>query len=97
MFVSRIAKSCTTMKVRLQDRSWIRAGIFKQSMGARNRVGIGLSYRLARLHRLAESIPGLLKCLKIRALDSLLGFTNTAIGTEKNVPENLYLYVQRVV
>ncbi len=27
-----------------------RAGIFKQSMGARNRVGIGLSYRPARLH-----------------------------------------------
>ncbi len=32
------------------------AGIFKQSMGARNRVGIGLSYRLARLHVLAELI-----------------------------------------
>ncbi len=34
-----------------------RAGIFKQSMGARNRVGIGLSYRPAGLHRLAEFIP----------------------------------------
>ncbi len=34
-----------------------RAGIFKQSMGARNRVGIELSYRPARLHRLAEFIP----------------------------------------
>jgi hypothetical protein len=34
-----------------------RAGIFKQSMGARNRVGIGLSYRPARLRRLAELIP----------------------------------------
>jgi hypothetical protein len=33
------------------------AGIFKQSMGARNRVGIGLSYRPARLHTLAELIP----------------------------------------
>jgi hypothetical protein len=33
-----------------------RAGIFRQSMGARNRVGRGLSYRPARLHRLAESI-----------------------------------------
>ncbi len=33
------------------------AGISKQSKGARNRVGIGLSYRLARLHRLAELIP----------------------------------------
>jgi hypothetical protein len=29
------------------------AGIFKQSMGARNRVGIELSYRSARLYRLA--------------------------------------------
>jgi hypothetical protein len=44
-------------------------------MGARNRVGIGLLYRPARLHRLAELIPGnpgLLKSLKIRALECLL-------------------------
>jgi hypothetical protein len=34
-----------------------RAGIFKKSMGARNRGGIGLSYRPVRLHRLAEFIP----------------------------------------
>ncbi len=33
------------------------AGIFKQSMGARNRVGIGLSYRPARLQSLAELVP----------------------------------------
>jgi len=33
------------------------AGIFKQSMGARNRVEIGFSYRPARLRRLAELIP----------------------------------------
>ncbi len=39
----------------------ISAGILKQSKGARNRVGIGLSYRPARPHRLAESIPGLFK------------------------------------
>jgi hypothetical protein len=32
------------------------AVILEQSMGARNRVGIGLSYRPARLHRLAEFI-----------------------------------------
>ncbi len=31
--------------------------IFKQSMGASNRVGIGLFYRPARLHRLVELIP----------------------------------------
>jgi hypothetical protein len=34
-----------------------RAEIFKQSMGARNLIGRGLSYRPARLHRLAELIP----------------------------------------
>jgi hypothetical protein len=33
------------------------AGIFKQSVGASNRVGIELSYRHARLHRMAELIP----------------------------------------
>jgi hypothetical protein len=30
---------------------------FLQSIGVRNRVGIGLPYRPARLYRLAESIP----------------------------------------
>ncbi len=34
-----------------------RAGIFKESMGARNRGGRGLSYRPARLHSLPEFIP----------------------------------------
>jgi hypothetical protein len=34
-----------------------RAGIFKQSMGTRNRVGIGLLYWPARLHWLAELVP----------------------------------------
>ncbi len=33
------------------------AGSLGQSMGARNRVGIELSYRPAKLHTLAESIP----------------------------------------
>jgi hypothetical protein len=42
------------------------AGILEQSMGARNRVAIGLSYPPTRLHRLVESIPGLLKSLKYR-------------------------------
>ncbi len=36
------------------------AGILEQSMGARNQVGKGLSYRPARQHRLVESIPGFL-------------------------------------
>jgi hypothetical protein len=34
-------------------KSSFRAGMFKQSMGTRNRVRIGLLYRPARLHRLA--------------------------------------------
>ncbi len=34
-----------------------RARIFKKPMGARNRGGTELSYRPARLHRLAEFIP----------------------------------------
>jgi hypothetical protein len=34
----------------------------------RNREGTGMSYRPARLHRLAESIPELLKSLKIPSL-----------------------------
>jgi hypothetical protein len=33
------------------------AGISEQSLWARNRAGIGLSYRPARLHRMAVSIP----------------------------------------
>jgi hypothetical protein len=33
------------------------AGIFKQSIGARNREEIGLSYRPPRLHSLAELVP----------------------------------------
>jgi len=37
------------------------AGILEQSMGARNRIGTGLSYQAARLHRLAcgydNSVP----------------------------------------
>ncbi len=51
----------------------ISAEIFKLSIWARNRVGTGLSYRPARLHSLVELVPlesilGLLKSLKIRAL-----------------------------
>jgi hypothetical protein len=41
------------------------AGILEQSIGARNRVGIGLSYLPASLNRLAESVPGPSKSLKI--------------------------------
>jgi hypothetical protein len=33
------------------------AGILEQSMGAKNRIGIGFSYRPARLHRREKSFP----------------------------------------
>jgi hypothetical protein len=45
--------------------------------------GIGLSYRPARLHRLAESIPGLLKSLKI---PTLAGRYDNAIPTRFLTP-----------
>jgi hypothetical protein len=45
-------------------------GILEQSMGARNRVGIGLSYRSARLHRLAERLHRLAE-IENRFLGSL--------------------------
>ncbi len=55
------------------------AGIFKQSMGAKNRVGIELFFRPARLHRLTESrslesIPGLFTSLKIPPLRAFQKF-----------------------
>ncbi len=34
-----------------------RAGVLEQSMGARIRIGIGLSHRPARLHSISESMP----------------------------------------
>ncbi len=44
--------------------NWKGAGSLERATGARNLVGIGLSYRPARIDSL-ESIPGLLKNLKI--------------------------------
>jgi hypothetical protein len=40
------------------------AAILEKSMGARNRVGVRLSHRPARLHRLPDWIPGVLKKFK---------------------------------
>ncbi len=45
------------LRIHIRNSVGFIAGIFKQSMGARNRVGIGLSYRPARLHSLAELVP----------------------------------------
>ncbi len=50
------------------------AGILEQSMGARNRVGIGFSYWPVRLQSLAESIPW------IRYLDSLKVYKYTVVA-----------------
>ena len=54
------------------------AGIFKQSIGARNQVGIGLSYQPARLHSLVELVHW------IRFLGSLK-FENSGSGI-KSLP-----------
>jgi hypothetical protein len=55
-------------------------------MGAKTRAGIGRSYRPARLHRLAESIPGLLKIKKFELL-----FPNETAPMFKKVEKHLFL------
>jgi hypothetical protein len=57
-----------------------RAGIFKKTMGARHRVGIGLSYRPARLHRLAELMPWHRFLVSIRVLKYQLCITEMRVG-----------------
>jgi hypothetical protein len=51
-------------------------------MGARNQVGIGLSYRPAGLQRLTESIPGVIKSLKIPSL----GYVAVGIDSLESIP-----------
>jgi hypothetical protein len=66
------------------------AAFLEQSKGARNPEGTELSNRPARLHRLAESIPGLLKGFKIPSqvlltnVGAVLEFLNNLwrLGTE---------------
>ena len=79
-----------------------RVGIFKQSMGARNWAGIGLSYRHAMLHRIAEleSIPGLHKRLKIRAPLCTGLFWTVFFGSRRTftiTPHRLITYLLRVL
>ncbi len=62
------------------------AGKLGGAIGARNRVEMGLPYRPARLHRLAESIPGLLRSLKI---PSLAGRCDNPIPTRFLGPHRL--------
>ncbi len=63
-------RQCGTLSILAGIKCDTSVGILEQSMGARNRVGIGLSYRPAWPHRLAESIPGILKSIKIPFLVS---------------------------
>ncbi len=63
LYLRHLSRLCTQSALdpepnAIED-SYFCAGILEQSMEARNRVGIGLSLscRPARLHRLAESIP----------------------------------------
>jgi hypothetical protein len=53
MFFFRTLESARIPPINLRLPSDNSTGIFKQSMGAKNRVGIGLLYRPARLYRLA--------------------------------------------
>jgi hypothetical protein len=65
-------------------------------MGARNWVGIRLSHRPNRLHRLAESIPGVLKSLQISSLVSAwvqFSFSRMA-STEYKLCEQMWKSVQ---
>ncbi len=79
---------------RIQGVATTQCWYFKQSMGARNRVGIGLSYRPARLYSLAELVPwnrflGPLKSLKIRALDEQRCVTTSSNLSVSDVLKNL--------
>ncbi len=63
------------------------AGILEHSMVARNQVGVGLSYRPARLHRLAESIPW----------NRFLGkFKNTVLGLQLDDFDIFNIFLIRV-
>ncbi len=55
------------------------AGIFKQYMGARNQVGIGLSYQPARLHSLVELVPW-------NRFLGFLKFKNSGSGRPRSTP-----------
>ncbi len=54
-------------------------------MGARNRIGIGLSYRPARLHRLAELVPW----------NRFLGSINVKYGLRTIVHSFLYRVIYK--
>jgi hypothetical protein len=62
LFLHENAASCQLLSIHKASKiaamtGRISAGIFKQFVGAKNRVGIGLSCRPARLHSPAEQVP----------------------------------------
>ncbi len=70
-FVQKTTLHCALILILLSNKSDHQCWNFRTIYGARNMVGIGLSYRLARLHRQAESVSwnrflGFLKVLKYR-------------------------------
>jgi hypothetical protein len=56
IWISLLKKKRRIENLYCSEKDGISAEILEQSMGARNRVGVGLSYRPARLLSLAESI-----------------------------------------
>ncbi len=73
------------------------AGILEQSMGARSRLGIRVSYRPTWLHKLAKSIPGPLKSLKIPSrvmggnIDSW-NWVGTKYGIESTMLHKMFVF-----
>jgi hypothetical protein len=70
------------------------AGIFKQPMGARNRVGIGLPVPARRLHRPAELIPWhrFLGSLKVEKFGLWRAGTTTQFGIDSWGSLNVYKF-----
>ncbi len=65
------------------------AGICKQSMGARNRVEIGLSYRPAKLQKLAEWIPWSRFLDPEKSGSDALVLSLSFLLCGRNLPENI--------
>jgi hypothetical protein len=87
IFLDHLLRGCTLFgRQTARRRPAPCTGIFKQSMGARNRVGIGLSFRPARLYSLVELIPWnrFLGSLNVYKFGLWKGFQN--IGMKELIP-----------
>jgi hypothetical protein len=73
----------------------VSAGILEQSTGTRNRLGIGLSYRSARLHRLEQSIPWnrFLDSLKYKNTNSELIEELIGPGVQSGRAPEIHLFI----